>query len=314
MPKFNAASLNDLLATPLMLPVSVAGALAALFVVLLFLVLRRAGPPGISRVLVGIAGLGFVTLAVLAVLDRMETGERSAERRAILARNAELTAQVLAPGSMLACLDGAAGEVIENSCEKAVFANPETTAGAVAYVGARLTLLAEASEFGESDPQLLKSFSAARRAIELDRYGIAAHVLSVRDGCTAERCPSFALLQYVDTLKANMKVHAFDSYVTRYAAAWNKSVPVAEKAPLAPAPVASAPEPGPSKNPVSSRYDFPSAASIPPVSIMNVEPPLAKEPATTASVPQAAEHPAPAVRLPVPPKRPQKQAPEPPPR
>ncbi len=307
MPNFDAASLNDLLTTPLVLPVSVAGGLAALFVVMLFLVLRRAGPPGIARVLVAIAGLAIGALALLAGLDRLETGQRAAERRAIVARNAQLTAQALAPGSVLACLDGAAGDAIENSCEKSVFASPESTAGAVAYIGARLTLLADAAEFGENDPQLLKSFSATRRAIELDRYGIAAHVLAVRDGCTAERCPSFALLQYAETLKTNMRLHAFDRYVTRYAAAWNKTEPVAEKTPPAAAPVASTPEPF--KNPVTSRYDFPSAASIPPVSIMNVEPPLAKEPATTASVPQAAEQSAPAVKLPVPPKRPQKQAP-----
>jgi hypothetical protein len=312
MPNFDLATLDDLLSTPLELPVSVAGALAALFVVLLFLVLRRAGPPGIARVLVGLAGLGVVAVAVLAVLDRLDVGERAAERRAILARNAELTARLLAPGSALACLDGAAGEAVENACEKAVFANPETTAGAVAYVGARLALMADAAEFGANDPQLLKSFSAARRAIELDRYGIAAHVLSVRDGCTAERCPSFALLQYVDTLKANMRAHAFDGYVARYAAAWNKTEPVAEKTPSSAAPVASAPKSESPTSPVESRYDFPSAASIPPVSIMNVEPPLTKEPATTASVPQAAENPAPTTRLPVPPKRPQRQAPEPP--
>ena len=78
------------------------------------------------------------------------------------------------------------------------------------------------------------------------------------------------------------------------------------------APVASAPEqPAPSGQPVSSKYDFPSAASIPPVSIMNAEPPLPK-----AAADAAAAQPKPKAEgeaaVPVPPKRPQAQAATPP--
>jgi len=95
----------------------------------------------------------------------------------------------------------------------------------------------------------------------------------------------------------------------RYAAVWNKSdaknEAVAEKQPpvAAPAPVASAPTPA---NPVASRYDFPSAASIPPVSIMNAEPPLPAAPAAASDTAASAP------KLPLPQRRPQTQAATPP--
>ena len=129
-----------------------------------------------------------------------------------------------------------------------------------------------------------------RRAIELDRFGIAAHVLAVRDGCTAERCAAFALLRDADVIKANLKAQVFDQYVSRYAADWNKAAPVAEKAGAGRSP-ARLSRPPPAKTPVSSKYDFPSAASIPPVSIMNAEPPLPKE-ATDAQAAQPTAEPA----------------------
>ena len=81
------------------------------------------------------------------------------------------------------------------------------------------------------DRDLVAVFANARRAIELDRYGIAAHVLSVRDGCTTERCAAFAMFQDIGALKANLKVRAFDTYVARYASAWGKSEPGADKEP-----------------------------------------------------------------------------------
>ena len=130
----------------------------------------------------------------------------------------ELTAQALAPGSTLACLDGAAGEAVENACEKTVFAGPQTTAAAVAYMAARLTLLADGLAFArQRDPDFAVSLAGLRRAIELDRFGIAAHVLAVRDGCTAERCAAFALLNDANVIKANLKAQVFDQYVSRYA-------------------------------------------------------------------------------------------------
>ena len=300
MPSIDGASLNALLSSPLAL-----SALAALAVVLLMLVFLRARV--VRRLLLPIAVLAVVSLGVLALLDRLAEGERGAERRALAQRSAQLTAQALAPGSTLACLDGAAGEAVENACEKTVFAAPQSAASAVSYMAARLTLLADGLAFARhGDPDFAATLAGLRRAIELDRFGVVAHVLAVRDGCAAERCPAFALLNDANVIKSNLKAQVFDQYVSRYAGDWNKAAPVAEKE----TPVARASEPAaPAKTPLASQYDFPSAASIPPVSIMNAEPPLPKE----ASDAQAAQPTAEGnVSVPVPPKRPQTQAASPP--
>lgn len=269
---------------------------------------------GTCRVLVLAAAIAAAALAASVLLDRMATDRQAADRRALLARNAELDRSSMAPGSPLACLDAGAGETVQNACEKAVFADPANVAAAVAYSAARLTLLKDTFDFAQrGDAGVLSAFAGARRAIELDRYGFAAHVLARRDGCTAEHCAAFAMLGDTGTLKANLKAHVFDAYVDRYAAAWNKRAPEAEQqssaaAPVAPpsAPVASAAPPLASPRPVDSRWDFPSAASIPPVSIMNAEPKLPLPVAEAPAEQPAGEGPAPSV--PVPPKRPQAQA------
>ena len=198
------------------------GALAALFVVLLVLAFMRAGVA--RRLLVPIAVLVVVGLGVTAVLDRLTQNERSAERRSLNQRAAQLTAQALAPGSALACLDGAAGDAVETACEQAVFAGPRNAAAAVAYMAARLTLLADGLNFAHrEDPDFAARFAGLRRAIELDRFGIAAQVLAARDGCTAERCPAFALLEDANVIKSNLKAQIFDQYVSRHAGGWNQS-------------------------------------------------------------------------------------------
>ena len=97
MPTIDGASLNGLLSSPLVL-----SALAALLVVLLVLAFMRAGVA--RRLLLPVAVLVIVSLGAMALLDRMAEGERGAERRALAQRNAQLTAQALAPGSTLAAL------------------------------------------------------------------------------------------------------------------------------------------------------------------------------------------------------------------
>ena len=285
MPTIEGAPLNGLTLTLLML-----GALAALTVGLLVLAFLR--PDLARRLLLPVAALAIFGLGIIAIVDRMAEGERFAERRALAQRSAQLTGEAMAPGSTLACLDGAAGETVENACEKTVFAGPQSTAAAVAYMAARLTLLSDGLAFARhSDPDFAVSLDGLRRAIELDRFGIAAHVLAVRDGCTAERCDAFALLDDANVIKSNLKAQVFDQYVSRYAANWNKNAataPVADRLPGAMAPVAILPE-APAKASVPDKYDLPSSASIPPVSIMNPEPPLPKAATDAQAVQDAAD-------------------------
>jgi len=308
MPTLESALVNGLLSSSFVVSASVAGALAAFFLVMLVVAVRQATLGSVSRLLLPLSVIVLGALAVIALLDRFSTSERFGEQRALLQRDSQLTMNAVASGSALACLEGLAGEQVENACEQAVFADAQSTARAVAFVTARLSLLADVFASARGDEEFLAAFATGRRAIELDRYGIAAHVLAVRDGCTTERCAAFTMFRDTAALKANLKVSAFDNYVARYAAAWGKPT---DQQPLAStAPQASVNGPGeqPAPHPVDSRYDFPSAASIPPVSIMNAEPAAPKEHTGTAGT-QAGEKPA---NPPVPPKRPQAQAASPP--
>jgi hypothetical protein len=313
MPTINSTFVDGFLSTPLVLPAPVAGALAALFFVMVILAIRRVTQGHASRIVAPVLAIAVAGMAVFGILDRLTRSEHAAEERALLERNSQLNLGATAPGSALSCLDGLAGEEIENACERSVFADPQSAARAVGYISARLSLLADAAATaarGGSD--VLTALAPTRRAIELDRFGIAAHVLAVRDGCTAEKCAAFAILHDASTLKANFKVHAFDAYVARYAAAWGKGEAAPENIPQASgtAPVASVPEPLSPSHPLDSRYDFPSSASIPPVSIMNTEPSPPKEPASPPGAHAATEKTGTAP--PVPPKRPQSQAASPP--
>jgi hypothetical protein len=314
--------LSGLLSAPLVLPASVAGALAALLVVLAVIAWRRAR----SRLLLPVAVLAFGALAVVAVIDQLSLNERVAARRALLTREAELTRSALAPGSPLACLDAGAGDAVESACEQQVFGSAQSAAAAVAYMDARLKLLAAAAA-DEGDASIQAALASTRRAVALDRYGIAAHVLATRDACTPDKCAAFDLLDDTSALKANLKAQVFDQYVSRYVASWNVPAPPAEKQPPAvsavPAapPVASVAPPAAGAPPVAGikpgeHWDFPSAASIPPVSIMNAEPPPPKGADAQAQAgngaPAAAAKPSAEASPPVPPKRPQPQAAPPP--
>lgn len=238
---------------------------------------RRSVAVGTRVALVCIA-FAFCVVFAAGILGGRLIGGRdlAGERRALEARASELMARALVPGSTLACLDATASEFIEAPCEKALFATPAAAAAAVSYVTSQLALLATSKEHlkgagAASAPALMQ----LRRNVEVDRFGIAAHVLSVRDGCTAARCEAFVLLNDPSRVSANLAHHAFDATVQRYALAWSEAPEMTAVA-SAQRPVASQ-VPGPGPAPVAgakpaSNYFFPSSASIPAVSIMNPEP------------------------------------------
>ena len=151
-----SASVNGLLSTPLVLPAPVAGALAALFLVIVLMAVRRATHDGAARLLLPFSVILICTLAVIGIIDRLATNERMAEQRDLRLRDSQLSVSALAPGSPLACLDGVAGEQVENACERAVFADAQSTARAVAYVTARLALLADVSAVAPRDDRDLR--------------------------------------------------------------------------------------------------------------------------------------------------------------
>ena len=239
---------------------------------------------------------GFVVIAAAlgavmawAFLDRSAGHDHDADRRALELRAEELTAHALAPGSALPCLDATAGNDVETACEKSLFASAASVAVATSYVTARLALLSDVVAYvkhggGDIDSTLLP----LRHAVEADRYGFLAHALAVRDGYTIEDCKALGSLSDASHIRDNLSAATFDGYLDRYLTVWNQPADT----PVADAQIGVGQAPHKIVN-----IDFPTAASIPAVSIMNPEPTgkaaaAAQAAAVANSNPAAADTPA----------------------
>jgi len=197
-------------------------------------------------------------------LDRIDAQDRAEQRRVIEARLSSLMAQALAPQSGLACLDSEGGDAVTESCEKTLYGSPEQVAAALAYVGQRIDIYRDMKDLGDSsDESLTRLRAQLARSLEADRFGFVAQVLQGRDNCTPEACDVLADLQQRDLLVSNMNDGAYNAKIARYAPGWG------EKQPSGPA-LASQATPRAGGKPVD--MNFPTAATIPPVSIMSNEP------------------------------------------
>jgi hypothetical protein len=189
----------------------------------------------------------------------------------------------------LSCIDDLAGETVMTACEKVVFGSAEATAAAVSYAASRITRLTALGD-AAANKSMTPEQQALRRSIERDRYGVMAQVLQVRDHCSASDCAIFRFLTAPQQIAANIDARLYDSLVQRYAPSWN--VPAAPP----PGQVAGLPPSMPSGKPTNA--EFPTSASIPPVSIMTPEPPPAaaspapRAPAAVATAPVPAPRPA----------------------
>jgi hypothetical protein len=221
--------------------------------------------------------IGAVLGATLAwaFLNAAGARDRNEERRALEGRAAELRVQALSPGSPLACLDGLSGDSVEVACERALFATPATVAMATSYVAARLALLSDINAYAQRGGGNIDAvLQPLQRGLEIDRFGFVAHMLATRDGCTSVNCKPLALLHDPTKVRANLSSQTLDRYLDRYVVVWAQ----APNVPVADAAAASEPAAPPKKSALN--IDFPSADSIPAVSIMNPEP---KGPVTPGS-------------------------------
>jgi hypothetical protein len=251
----------------------VAAGSAALLLVCCVLVLSRSrsgigANPGFRASFV-ILGAMLGAAMTWAFLNGAAVADRSAEHRALELRAQELSARALAPGSPLACLDAVAGENVMAACESALFVSPASVAAASSYVAERLGLLAAMVAYVERDGTDIEDvLLPLRRSLETDPFGFLAHVLSNRDGCTNHNCKALALLHDASRVRANLRAETLDHYLEHYLALWAKA-PEGALADAAPAQTAAIPQ---GQRKVSINADFPTAASIPAVSIMNPEP------------------------------------------
>ena len=223
---------------------------------------------------------------VWALLGSPVAQDHGADRRALEMRAQELTARTLAPGSALACLDAVAGENVDAACEKALFASAATVAAATSYAAARLELLSDMAAYVKRGGRGIDgALLPLRHSLETDAYGFLAHALAVRDGCTSQNCKALDVLADAGRVRANLSGQTLDRYLDRYLTAWAQQpdgpAPVADAAPQS-QPTYQPGGPGPRK---VVNIDFPTAASIPPVSIMNPEPGTKPTPAAAAARP-----------------------------
>jgi hypothetical protein len=149
---------------------------------------------------------------------------------------------------------------------------------------------------------------------------LVAQVLRIR-GCNALDCDDFKLLREPRRILANMRSGTFESYVRTYASAWPSGAESVTAVPPAPATAAtistttSALPQTASGGGISPKLDFPSASSIPPVSIMNAEtsgPLSPAEPRATAAPPRRSSS-TPSPSSPSPARRQSAREPAPPP-
>jgi hypothetical protein len=291
----------------------------AAMIVLTVLAVRRSGESGMKGALWG-GGLVLGSVLLVSLLfERVLTRDLAGERRAIEARAAELVSRAIAPGSALTCLDAVSVQV-ESACEKALFATPEAVASAVAYVEARYSLLVASAALAARDPSYQPTVERLRRGIEDDRFGLVAQVFSTR-GCNAPDCADFAVLRDSRRILANMKGHVFAAHVAAYGLAWPPGGAASALASATPSSAAPRPYSGMVLSPAASevgammpapasssggtgrpRYEYPSADTIPPISIMDPEtdPPGVAQQKRSASPRPVARDRAPAAPVPPP--------------
>ena len=225
---------------------------------------------GLSPVALALGIGASVVVTVGWALDRLNARDVAAEARAIEARAFELKLRAATSGSPLACLEATTDGMLQVSCEKVVFASAESTAAAVSYVGAQLSVLSAGGKHARGGPLSHSTEMATlRRAIELDRFGIVAHVLAMRTGCRPNACNLFALLDDSSRISANLVEQPFETHVKSHMAEWSNSTRPSSASNFSPAPQLVV-------RPASKLF-FPSASSIPAVNIMASEPTTAAQ-------------------------------------
>jgi hypothetical protein len=183
----------------------------------------------------------------------------------------------MTPGSALACLDATAGEAVEAACEKALFESPQVVSAASSYVASRIALLSDGVDYSiRANTSYEAALPGVRRALETDRFGFVAHVLTTSYGCSPDICEALVLFRDPARITANLKDKTFENLMARHAggaAAPQAAAPQVDRRTRPPMAAVAAPGSGPGgASPVPPGFEVPSAASIPPVSIMAPEP------------------------------------------
>jgi hypothetical protein len=195
-------------------------AAAGIAVVILFiLMLRPRGESGVAT-LAQLALVAVVAGAAYFGLKQFEDNSRFVERKAIEDRAATLLSAANQPGSVLGCLNIGAMSVLDEACEKTIFAEPQRVASAIGVTADRIALLNDATTFSAREPAFLDRFDHLRKSLEADPYGLVAHIFATEHKCLPDSCPRFRILKDTDKVKANLTSRKFDGLLTKYKASW----------------------------------------------------------------------------------------------
>src|SRR5712672_687028 len=104
----------------------------------------------------------------------------------------------------LSCVDDLAGETVLAACEKVLFGSAESTAAALSYAASQITRLIAFGDVAAANNNASPELLTLRRAVERDRYGLMAYVLTARDHCAPSQCAAFGALTDRNQIAANM--------------------------------------------------------------------------------------------------------------
>ena len=230
--------------------------------------------------------LALVTLLAIGVAGAV-TFRGGGSAGAVQSSEVRPVQTAAAPLPQLSCIDEMAGDAVLAACEKVLFGSAESVAAAVAYAASQITLLTSLGDVATANKGAGSDLLALRRAVERDRYGLMAYVLTVRDRCTPTACRAFRSVTEPRQIAANMEERVYENLIMRYASSWNTPQAAAGM-------IAALPPSFPTGKPTNA--EFPTSASTPPVNIMSPEPPLgaAPKPSSAAAVPAAPAAPRPA--------------------
>jgi hypothetical protein len=257
----------------------------------LYLTLATAGFVGIIVLITLLRSERSVANGVLALITLLAVGVAGAvtfrgfgTANVVQATEARPVQMATAPLPQLSCIDELAGDAVLAACEKVLFGSAESVAAAVAYAASQITLLTSLGDVATANKGAGSDMLALRRAVERDRYGLMAYVLTARDRCTPSACRAFRSLTETRQITANMEDRVYESLIMRHASSWN--APAQSATGL----VAALPPSVPTGKPTNA--EFPTSASTPPVNIMTPEPPLGAAPKPSSSAAAAPASPA----------------------
>jgi hypothetical protein len=266
----------------------------------LYLTLATAGFVGIVVLITLLRSERSVANGVLALVTLLAVGVAGAvtfrgfaAANVVQATEARPVQTATAPLPQLSCIDELAGDAVLAACEKALFGSAESVAAAVTYAASQITLLTSLGDVATANKGAGSDLLALRRAVERDRYGLMAYVLTARDRCTPSACRAFSSLTETRQIAANMEDRVYESLIMRYASSWNGPAQAATGM------IAALPPSVPTGKPTNA--EFPSSASTPPVNIMTPEPPLGAAPkpsSSAAAAPASSAAPRPAAATP----------------